>query len=366
LTLRVGIDSNQKSFQQTVADKVTKRDLVINFRKPISGENKSKIHSHGTEDKRSFREKVQAVIRNFLAANPGASKDRIYDETISRLMHKGQMETHDFEELLREVANEVKEPVKKNLFKSQPPDLFGSHEVGRWYLKETEAGAEEAERASSDFAGMRIQEFLAYTTAGKLKETEHRLNKIEAEIAKKREKLYDVDRGKSDEPRARLVREIRELTEELEKLNGQRAEWERKALDYSQIFEFYVAAVNPKPQASLAEILEDYCYQTDEGNWRPPLSAQEKDEKSGERNRAVRRKIQRLCKMLEGGEAIPEIQRPNSGILVEWIRHCRRTGLHIQGKLLYERGGVDLNELDEQSQADVEEDCQVCIKHLLQ
>jgi len=136
-----------------------------------------------------------------------------------------------------------------------------------------------------------------------------------------------------------------------------------QALDFSQIFEFYVNAVNPKPKATLEEILEDYCYQTDEGNWRPALTDPEKKEKGSERQRAVRRKIQRFCNLLNALDAISENQRPDAATLAEWIRHCRRTGLHAQGKLLYERGG-DLSALSEQAQVDVEEDYQVCVKHL--
>ena len=83
-----------------------------------------------------------------------------------------------------------------------------------------------------------------------------------------------------------------------------------------------------------------------------------------ERQRAVRRKIQRFCNLLESGEAMQEDQRPDSSTLAEWLRHCRRTGLHAQGKLLYERGGLDLNALNEQAQVDVEEDYQVCVKQL--
>ncbi len=111
------------------------------------------------------------------------------------------------------------------------------------------------------------------------------------------------------------------------------------------------------------ELLEDYCYQSDEGNWGPPLTEPEKKEKGSERQRAVRRKIQRFCNILDAGDAIPEGQRPDAPTLAEWIRHCRRTGLHAQGKLLYERGG-DLSALSEQAQAGVEEDYQVCVKHL--
>jgi DNA modification methylase len=357
------IDTGQKSQNQLTADKVTKRDLVINFRKPKPGEHRSKVVITGEEDQQTFRQKAQAVVREFLQASPGSTKDRIYDAVVSRLVRKGQMEAHDFDELLWGVADEVKEPVKKTLFENEEPDLLGSHQVGRWHLKESEAGGEEAESATADSAGSRIHDFLAKTTVTKLRESEWKLSELEAEIAQRRTKLQAVDQGKSDESRGKLVREIRELTDKLEKLTAQRAEWERQALDYSQIFEFYVAAVNPKPKATLEEILEDYCYQTDEGNWRPPQTEQEMKEKGSERQRAVRRKIQRFCNLLDAGAAIPEGQRPDAPTLAEWIRHCRRTGLHAQGKLLYERGG-DLSALSEQAQVDVEEDYQVCVKAL--
>jgi hypothetical protein len=230
-------------------------------------------------------------------------------------------------------------------------------------LKETEAGADDAEQATTDSAGMRIHEFLAKNTTANLKESESKLTELQANVASRRIKLKAVDEDESNESRGKLVREIRELTEKLEKLTAQRAEWEQQALDYSQIFEFYVAAINPKPKARLEEILEDYCYQTDEGNWRPPLTDQEKKEKGSERQQAVRRKIQRFCKLLEANAEIPTGLQPDASTLAEWIRHCRRTGAHAQGKLLFERGG-DLSGLNEQAQVDVEEDYQVCVKHL--
>ena len=37
--------------------------------------------------------------------------------------------------------------------------------------------------------------------------------------------------------------------------------------------------------------------------------------------------------------------------------------VHAQGKLLYERGG-DISSLSDQAQVEVEEDYQVCVKHL--
>jgi DNA-directed RNA polymerase subunit RPC12/RpoP len=346
----VGIDSNQKAYQQTVGDKVTKRDLVINFRKPRPGAKAPATKFTGAEDQQTFQHKVLEVVREFLLAKPGTTKDHIYDQVISRLVSKGQMQAHNFDELLRQVADEVKD---------------SGNAGGKWFLKYTEAGADEAERTTADSAGTRIHEFLVRTANAKLAETEPKFSELQSHLSRLRHTLQLVDHGKSTEPRPRLVREIRDLTVELDQLTARRAEWEKHAIHFSDIFEFYVSAVNPKPKARLEEILEDYCYQTDEGNWRPPLTEQEQKEKGSERQRAVRRTIQRFCGLLESGEAVQEGQRPDTTTLAEWIRHCRRTGLYAQGKLLYEGGGLRLDQLNEEDQVSVQEDYEVCVKRLV-
>jgi len=356
------IDTGQKTYNQTQADKVNKRDLIINFRKPKSGESRLTVSFDGVEDEHTFLEKARAVIREFLEKNPGSTKDRIYDELVSRMVRKGEIEAHDFESLLREVAEEVARPVRKDLLENEPPNLLGTHQIARWYLRETETGADQAEQVTADAAAARIHNFLLQTTTARLKDSESTLTKLTAEQARIRERLQDVDRGVRVESRGKLVRDLREISNRIDKLEFQRAEWLHQALHYSDLFEFYVTRVNPKPRATLEELLEDYCYQTDAGNWRPPLTDEEKKEKSGERQRAVRRQIQRLYKLLESGQAVPESLRADTPTLVEWIRHCRRTGLHSQGKLLYEQGGLDLNSLTEEEQVDVEEDYQVCVR----
>lgn len=72
-------------------------------------------------DVQTFRELARQVIREYLQAHPGTSKDRIYDELVSRMVRAGQMESHNFGEILREVADEVAEPRKKNLFENEDP-----------------------------------------------------------------------------------------------------------------------------------------------------------------------------------------------------------------------------------------------------
>ena len=102
------IDTSQNTLNQMFADKVTKRDLVINFHKPKPGEVTATVTIAGDEDKTTFNEKVHQIIRDYISANPGCTKDRIYDEVVSRMVRRGQMEAHDFDELLRQVAEEAK------------------------------------------------------------------------------------------------------------------------------------------------------------------------------------------------------------------------------------------------------------------
>ncbi len=92
------IGTSQKSFNQMTADKTTKRDLVLNFRKPKAGE----FVITRLVDGRTFVELGNQVIRDFLISHPGATKDRIYDDLVSRLVQVGKMEAHDFRALLRE------------------------------------------------------------------------------------------------------------------------------------------------------------------------------------------------------------------------------------------------------------------------
>ena len=61
------------------------------------------------------------------------------------------MEAHDFNSLLKNVADEVQQPVKKNLFENKEPDLWGSHIESRWYLKDTADNVDKAEQAKFSF-----------------------------------------------------------------------------------------------------------------------------------------------------------------------------------------------------------------------
>jgi hypothetical protein len=142
------IDTGQKSYNQKVADQVTKRDLVINFRKPFIGEISNNLTITNDDDSKTLSEKIITIIRDFLGAHPGTTKDRIYDEVVSRMVRAGQMETHNFEDLLGRVA--------------EPNKPEGSTGNGlRWYLKETELNAvDSAETMKEDAAYEKISKFV--------------------------------------------------------------------------------------------------------------------------------------------------------------------------------------------------------------
>jgi hypothetical protein len=139
---------------------------------------------------------------------------------------------------------------------------------------------------------------------------------------------------------------------------------ENEGVHYSDVFESYIYAVPDKPRRQLADFLPDFFYKTEEGTWRLPASEEEEAAKREARVKGLGRRVKRYIALLDGGAIIPEPERPNDATLAEWIRHCKRAGLYEQGKYLYERGGLNLDNLPEELMADVEEDYQVCARML--
>jgi hypothetical protein len=142
------IDAGQKSYNQLTAQKVTKRDLVINFRKPRPGEIHAAIAITGEEDERTFTQKARAILTEALEHSPGSTADRLYDELVSRMVRKGEFERHNFDTLLRSVAEEVK-----------TQDSNGNI-VSRWYLLETAGEVDAAESGKEDAVARRLEEFM--------------------------------------------------------------------------------------------------------------------------------------------------------------------------------------------------------------
>ena len=286
------IDTGQKSYNQKVADKVNKRDLVINFRKPRYGEAASQIAITGKEDKGTFNEKAHTIIHDYLELHPGSTKDRIYDELVSKMVRAGSMEAHNFDELLSQVA--------------EPVGIAGAEK--QWYLKESSLSIiDTAESAKEDDAAAKIRAFI------------------------------------NDQLKINI---------------------DKDGVHYSDIFEKYIYTVKDKPRRPLAEWLLDYFFKTESGAYRLPVSKEEEKLKADGRSRGINRRIKRYVAYLEQGVPIPEHDRSNDVTLAEWIRHCKRSGMFKEGKLLYEKGGLNLDNLSDKNMVNVDEDYQVCVRML--
>jgi hypothetical protein len=305
----VAIETDYQTHKQLVADQIAKRDLIINFRKPTPGELSSAIVISGEEDESTFHEKVHTIIHDFLMVHPGVTKDRIYDEVVSCLVRKGLMEAFDFDKVLSEIAEPITEPVMKNLFETEEPNIFGTHEINRWYLKEAVDQMDEAEIVREDAVAAKLEIYM---------------------------KKYL-------------------------KKNP-----EKEGIHYSDLFEQIVTM--DRPRREMAEWLIDYFYKTEDGTWRPPMTEEEREEKTRQRASGALRKIKSFARLLESGVQVPDRLRPNSdNEIADWVHQARRAGLFHQGKVIFEKGGLNLSRLedsDENLAMDVNEDYQYCLKQL--
>ena len=74
--------------------------------------------------------------------------------------------------------------------------------------------------------------------------------------------------------------------------------------------------------------------------------------KDGTRRGALRetgtlRRTKRFANALMGGVPVRDKDRPGGDVdLLDWLRQCRRAGLYEQGRAIYDKGGLNLAELD--------------------
>ena len=137
---------------------------------------------------------------------------------------------------------------------------------------------------------------------------------------------------------------------------------ELEGVHYSDIFEHYIYTVKDKPRRELFDWLLDYFYLTGEGTYRLPQTAEEERVKAEGRSRGMNRTIRRYIAFINHNVPIPEDEKPDNASLFGWVLHCRRSGLFSEGKLLYERGGLVLDEFGEQELVELDEAYQVCVK----
>jgi hypothetical protein len=293
------IETTQRAYQQTVADKVVKRDHVANFVKPVRTMVALDLDNSSSEG--SIREIANKVIIDFLGENAGVSKDRVYDEVVARMFQSGMMDTSIFEEVLREVAEEVKE--------ARSPGGKGRAVRGegssRWYLKSTaDLASDSPEVQREDAAAARLTKFTSY-----------------------------------------YLKEKPEL----------------EGVHYSDLFAHYLP-VNDKPRRLLADWLPEYFIKTPSGTWRLP-NKDESNQLVELREAGTLRRIKRFANALIEGVPVRAQDRPGSDVdLLNWLRQCRRAGLYEQGKTIYEKGGLNSANLNEEQEIEAEDDYRICAR----
>ncbi len=306
------IDTGQKSYNQLTADKSRLRDLVLNFRKPKPLPFKVSA-IYGPEDVEklpkpdsiaTFSDFARQIVRDFLTSHPGTTKDRIFDELVSRLVSSRSMEAHDFDALLRSVAEEVQQPVKEDLFRNKEPDLWGSHIQSRWYLKDTADQVDHAEQAKEDAIAAHLAKFIG-------------------DYLKRRPELEGVH--------------------------------------YSDLFEQYLP-VHDKPRRLLSDWIPEYFIKTPSGTWRLP-DKEESQVLAKLREAGTLRRIKRFAIALIDGIPVGDKDRPGSDVdLLDWLRQCRRAGLYEQGRAIYEKGGLNSANLTDEQQIEAEDDYRICVR----
>jgi hypothetical protein len=297
------IETTQRAYQQTVADKVVKRDHVVNFIKPritqVSFLESADLDRNGI----SLRDHTKKVISDFLSENAGVSKDRVYDEVVARMFQSGHMDTSIFEQAIREVADEVKEDDRSE--RGSLGARGGRENTSRWYLKGLDdVLADVSELQREDAAATRIATFIS----GCLKKHP-----------------------------------------------------ELEGLHYSDLFEQYLP-VHDKPRRLLADWLPEYFIKTPSGTWRNP-DKEEAVELAQLREAGTLRRIKRFANALLDGVPVRDKDRPGNDVdLLDWLRQCRRAGLYEQGRAIYEKGGMNSANLTDEQQIEAEDDYRICVR----
>ena len=283
----LSIERDRKSWKQATTSQVQKRDLVINFRKPKPGELNGQLSLFEATDFVTFLEAARGVLTEALTSHPGYSADRLYDELVSRLVRRGQFERHNFDEILRSVAEEA------------PP---GS---GRWYLLDTSGQIDETESKKEISSALRLETF--------------------------------------------MQKYLKEHPDE-------------SGIHYSDLFEQYLP-IKEKPRRLLQDWLPEFFFKTAESTWRPPATDEERQQKAALRSSGALRRIKRFTNALSDGNPPFDKDKPeNAATMADWIRQCRRAGFYDLGRALYEKGGLQFSELNEEAQLQVEEDYQICVR----
>jgi len=325
------IDPEQKSQNQYTAEKIAKADLVINCRKPRPGEHQ--INGNGGEVGQISR-RVRDILIETLANSGGQAKDKLWDIVLKRLLSRGQMASHRFDDILSEIAVRA--------------------ESGRWFLKEEYESLSQSDINNEDAAGSALDCFARLRCAGT---PVHFAALIALSVPHLASDVVD-ERKVEEYIRHSLIQDPTEAKKF--SLGGR-----MRGVEFYDSLYFYLTRflkgrpAGQTPRRNLAEFLEEYLVRFKDGDkwlYRPPDQAEAIGLKKA-RQTGLGRRIRQYISFLRGEGEYPTEKIPGPKTLVAWLKHCAAFGLAEEGVLLFEKGGLAgrLTQLSEDDRYDAED-----------
>lgn len=309
------LDPKQKSQNQLNAEKIAKGDLVLNCLKPkpsATGEQPSQgdVQASQTSDR------VRDIVAETLATTGGQTRDKLWDSVLKRLLTRGQMAEHRFEDILGEVA-----------FKS---------ESGRWFLKEEFESLSQNDIHNEEEAGAALDRFARLRCTG-------------VPVAVAAQVALDSPRmAGSDVDEEQLTQYIRGLIKNPTEKAKFRLAGRMKGVEFYDCLFFYLTrylkgrVAGKTPRRNMADFLEEYLVRFRDGaKWlyRPPSESEAASLKKS-RQSGLGRRVRQYVAFLRGEGEFPNEKMPDVKTLAAWLKHCANFGLADEGVALYEKGGL--------------------------
>jgi hypothetical protein len=325
------LEPKSKSRNAITAEIVVKSDLVINCRKPSL--NGGKVDGSGSEIGQVSR-RVRGILIETLGHLGGQTRDRLWDILLKRLLTRGQMAEHRFEDILAEVATRA--------------------ESGRWYLKEEFERLSQNDIRNEEAAGDALVRFGKLRCSGVPVNFASHIALSAAQLAK-----VEIDETEVEEYiKARLI-EDPALKKKFE-LGGR-----MKGVEFYDCLFFYLTRFlkgrpgGQTPRRNLAEFLDEYLVRFKEADkwlYRAPDAAEAESLRKS-RHTGLGRRIRQYIAFLSGEGDLPSERRPGAKTIVAWLKHCAAFGLAAEGVLLFEKGGLvgQLGQLSEDDRYDAED-----------
>jgi hypothetical protein len=325
------LDPAQKSQKQLTKEKIVKSDLVLNCRKPRTSD--SQDGSTGG-DGQQVSSRVRDIVIETLAHSAGQSRDRLWDIVLKRLLTRGQMAAHRFDDILAAVA-----------FRS---------ESGRWFLKEEFEALSQSDLKNEEAAGDAILRFARLRCAGVPVGFAAQIALASPRLAQGEIDERDVE----NHIKNKLIEDMA-VAKKFE-LGGR-----MKGVEFYDCLFFYLTRflkgrpAGQTPRRNLAEFLEEYLVRFKDGDkwlYRVPDSV-EAESLQKSRQTGLGRRIRQYVSYLRGEGDFPVEKRPDSKTLFAWLKHCANFGLAEEGVLLFEKGGMAglLSQLPKEDRYDAED-----------